>query len=120
MNKWDSNNLESNEQPRLKNLSRNDLDDSIKSIYDSIINSERGVGTLSDGSLPGPFNAWLYADYEMAKSLDNIGVAISSGVFVNITYIYNWLVCYQPQWSYVSRSVIFNKINRSDILRCFK
>ena len=76
MNKWDSNNLESNEQPRLKNLSRNDLDDSTKSIYDSIINSERGVGTLSDGSLPGPFNAWLYADYEMAKSLDNIGIAI--------------------------------------------
>ena len=52
MNKWDSNNLSLDELPRLKNLSRSDLDDGNKSVYDSIVNSERGVGTLSDGSLP--------------------------------------------------------------------
>tara|TARA_A100001388_G_scaffold198201_1_gene149699 strand:- start:7986 stop:8615 length:630 start_codon:yes stop_codon:yes gene_type:complete len=76
MNKWDSNNLSLDELPRLKNLSRSDLEDGNKSVYDSIINSERGVGTLSDGSLPGPFNAWMHTDHAMAESLDNIGIAI--------------------------------------------
>ena len=76
MNEWDSHNLASNQLPRLENLSRADLDEDIKGVYDSIVNSERGVGTLSDGSLPGPFNAWMYSDSVMAKSLDNIGIAI--------------------------------------------
>ena len=76
MNKWDSNNLSLSELPRLKNLSRNDLEDGNKSVYDSIVNSERGVGTLSDGALPGPFNAWMHSDHVMAESLDNIGIAI--------------------------------------------
>ena len=76
MNKWDSKNLSLSELPRLKNLSRNDLEDGNKSVYDSIVNSERGVGTLSDGSLPGPFNAWMHSDHVMAESLDNIGIAI--------------------------------------------
>ena len=76
MNEWDSHNLASNQLPRLENLSRADLDEDIKGVYDSIVNSERGVGTLSDGSLPGPFNAWMYSDSVMAKSLDSIGIAI--------------------------------------------
>ena len=76
MNKWDSNNLSLSELPRLKSLSRKDLEDGNKSVYDSIVNSERGVGTLSDGSLPGPFNAWMHSDHVMAESLDNIGIAI--------------------------------------------
>ena len=67
MNEWDSHNLASNQLPRLENLSRADLDEDIKGVYDSIVNSERGVGTLSDGSLPGPFNAWMYSDSVMAK-----------------------------------------------------
>ena len=76
MNKWDSNNLLLDELPRLKNLSRSDLEDGNKRVYDSIVNSERGVGTLSDGSLPGPFNAWMYTDHAMAESLDNVGIAV--------------------------------------------
>ena len=76
MNKWDSNNLSLDELPRLKNLSRSDLEDGNKRVYDSIVNSERGVGTLSDGSLPGPFNAWMHTDYAMAESLDNVGIAV--------------------------------------------
>ena len=76
MNKWDSNNLSLHELPRLKNLSRSDLEDGNKRVYDSIVNSERGVGTLSDGSLPGPFNAWMYTDHAMAESLDNVGIAV--------------------------------------------
>ena len=48
----------------------------MKDIFTSITDSERGVGTLSNGSLPGPFNAWMYTDLEMATSLDNIGIAI--------------------------------------------
>ena len=76
MNKWDSNNLSFDELPRLKNLSRSDLEDGNKRVYDSIVNSERGVGTLSDGSLPGPFNAWMYTDHAMAESLDNVGIAV--------------------------------------------
>ena len=76
MNKWDSNNLSLDELPRLKNLSRSDLEDGNKSVYDSIVNSERGVGTLSDGSLPGPFNAWMHTDHVMAESLDNVGIAV--------------------------------------------
>ena len=44
MNKWDSNNLSLDELPRLKNLSRSDLEDGNKRVYDSIVNSERGVG----------------------------------------------------------------------------
>ena len=76
MNKWDSNNLSLDELPRLKNLSRSDLEDGNKRVYDSIVNSERGVGTLSDGSLPGPFNAWMHTDHAMAESLDNVGIAV--------------------------------------------
>ena len=57
-------------------MSRSDLEDGNKSVYDSIVNSERGVGTLSDGSLPGPFNAWMHTDHAMAESLDNVGIAV--------------------------------------------
>ena len=85
MNKWDSNNLSLSELPRLKSLSRNDLEDGNKSVYDSIVNSERGVGTLSDGSLPGPFNAWMHSDHVMAESLDNIGIAIRKILLMYLT-----------------------------------
>ena len=46
MNKWDSNNLSLDELPRLKNLSRSDLEDGNKRVYDSIVNSERYRGRL--------------------------------------------------------------------------
>ena len=31
----------------------------MKEVFDSIVSSERGVGTMSNGSLPGPFNMAL-------------------------------------------------------------
>ena len=77
MNKWDSENLNKYNQPRLAYKDRNSLEDSeMKEVFDSIVSSERGVGTMSNGSLPGPFNTWLYADAEMAKCLDKIGIAV--------------------------------------------
>ena len=77
MNKWDSENLNKYNQPRLAYKDRNSLEDSeMKEVFDSIVSSDRGVGTMSNGSLPGPFNTWLYADAEMAKCLDKIGIAV--------------------------------------------
>ena len=53
MNKWDSNNLSLSELPRLKSLSRNDLEDGNKSVYDSIVNSEAIVAIDARGFFQG-------------------------------------------------------------------
>ena len=73
---WDSTNLDKDKLPRLTYLPYDSLKPEMKDIFNSITGSERGVGTLSNESLPGPFNAWMYTDLEMANSLDKIGIAI--------------------------------------------
>jgi len=73
---WDSPNLKESQLPRLGYKPLDSLEDDLKEIFNSITNSERGVGTLSNGALPGPFNAWMYADYEMASALERIGIAV--------------------------------------------
>ena len=76
MSKWDTIGLDESKKPRLDYKNRDQLSDDLKDIFDSIVSSKRGVGTLSNGALPGPFNAWMYTDTEMADALDKIGVAI--------------------------------------------
>ena len=76
MNKWDSIGLKQSQKSRLKHKSIKDISSALKVVFQSILSSKRGIGTLSDGSLPGPFNAWMYTDLEMAEKLDNIGIAI--------------------------------------------
>ena len=76
MNKWDSINLGENEKPRLSYKDRSSLNDQLKPVFDSIVSSKRGVGTLSNGGLPGPFNGWMYTDAKLASALDTIGIAI--------------------------------------------
>ena len=73
---WDSPNLKESQLPRLGYKPLDSLEDDLKKIFNSITNSERGVGTLSNGALPGPFNAWMYADYEVASALEGIGIAV--------------------------------------------
>ena len=76
MNKWDTNNLDEKNKPRLKYKSRASLDHKLKEVFDRIVDSKRGIGVMSNGSLPGPFNGWMYTDYEFAKALDLIGNAV--------------------------------------------
>ena len=73
---WDSPNLKESQLPRLGYKPLDSLEEDLKKIFNSITNSERGVGTLSNGALPGPINAWMYADYEMASALEGIGIAV--------------------------------------------
>ncbi len=75
---WDSLNLNVKDLPRLDYLTLDSLDPEMKEIFISITDSERGVGTLSNGGLPGPFNGWMYTDPEMARALDGIGMAVRS------------------------------------------
>ena len=78
MNKWDSLDLNAEDLPRLEYLTLESLEPEMKEIFTSITDSERGVGTLSNGGLPGPFNGWMYTDPEMARALDDIGMAVRS------------------------------------------
>ena len=78
MSIWDSMNLDTKDLPRLEYLTLNSLKPEMKKVFTSITDSERGVGTLSNGGLPGPFNGWMYTDPEMARALDGIGMAIRS------------------------------------------
>ena len=78
MNKWDSLDLNAEDLPRLDYLTLESLEQEMKEIFTSITDSERGVGTLSNGGLPGPFNGWMYTDPEMARALDDIGMAVRS------------------------------------------
>ena len=76
MNMWDSPNLANDQLPRLEYVPFDSLESGMKDIFNSITDSERGVGTLSNGALPGPFNAWMYTDQAMASALENVGLAI--------------------------------------------
>ena len=78
MSTWDSLNLDAKDLPRLGYLTLETLEPEMKEIFTSITDSERGVGTLSNGGLPGPFNGWMYTDPEMARALDDIGMAVRS------------------------------------------
>ena len=78
MSRWDSLDLDVNDLPRLGYLTLESLEPEMKEIFTSITDSERGVGTLSNGGLPGPFNGWMYTDPEMARALDDIGMAVRS------------------------------------------
>mgnify|MGYP003302221974 FL=1 len=78
MSTWDSLNLDVKDLPRLDYLTLESLEPEMKEIFTSITDSERGVGTLSNGGLPGPFNGWMYTDPEMARALDDIGMAVRS------------------------------------------
>ena len=78
MSTWDSQNLDVKDLPRLGYLTLESLEPEMKEIFTSITDSERGVGTLSNGGLPGPFNGWMYTDPEMARALDDIGMAVRS------------------------------------------
>ena len=78
MSTWDSLDLDVKDLPRLGYLTLESLEPEMKEIFTSITDSERGVGTLSNGGLPGPFNGWMYTDPEMARALDDIGMAVRS------------------------------------------
>ena len=78
MSTWDSLKLDVKDLPRLGYLTLESLEPEMKEIFTSITDSERGVGTLSNGGLPGPFNGWMYTDPEMARALDDIGTAVRS------------------------------------------
>jgi len=78
MNKWDSLDLNAEDLPRLDYLTLESLEPEMKEIFTSITDSERGVGTLSNGGLPGPFNGWMYTDPDMARALEGIGMAVRS------------------------------------------
>ena len=78
MSTWDSLNLDAKNLPRLGYMTLETLEPEMKEIFTSITDSERGVGTLSNGGLPGPFNGWMYTDPEMARALDDIGMAVRS------------------------------------------
>ena len=78
MSAWDSTGLSPKDQPRFDYVNRDQIPEELKEVFDSIVGSQRGVGTLSNGALPGPFNGWMYTDPEMARDLDGIGMAVRS------------------------------------------
>lgn len=78
MSAWDSTGLSPKDQPRFDYVNRDQIPEELKEVFDSIVGSQRGVGTLSNGALPGPFNGWMYTDPEMARALDGIGLAVRS------------------------------------------
>ncbi len=78
MSAWDSTGLSPEDQPRFDYVNRDQIPEELKEVFDSIVGSQRGVGTLSNGALPGPFNGWMYTDPEMARALDGIGMAVRS------------------------------------------
>ena len=78
MSAWDSTGLSPEDQPRFDYVNRDQIPEELKEVFDSIVGSQRGVGTISNGALPGPFNGWMYTDPEMARALDGIGMAVRS------------------------------------------
>ena len=78
MSAWDSTGLSPKDQPRFDYVNRDQIPEELKEVFDSRVGSQRGVGTLSNGALPGPFNGWMYTDPEMARALDGIGMAVRS------------------------------------------
>lgn len=63
-------------QPRLRPRSVDTLDEAHRRIHTGIVESVRKVGEMSNGALPGPFNAWMYVSLPLTRALDAVGVAI--------------------------------------------
>ena len=76
-NPFDSLALSADEQPRLAPKTRADLASSPGHLaaFDSIVASKRGVGVMTNGGLPGPFNAWFYMPAEVAEAHAALGNA---------------------------------------------
>jgi 4-carboxymuconolactone decarboxylase len=70
----------SNEHARLAPLTPARLDDDARSLYDAVLESPRGQGPArriilrDDGSLTGPFDAWLRTP-ELGRHLERVGMA---------------------------------------------
>ena len=75
-NPFDTISDDPHDKPRLAPRNRKSLEQEHQKIHDNIVNSVRGVKEMSNGALPGPFNAWMYAPIKLTKVLDEIGVAI--------------------------------------------
>ena len=75
-NPFDTISDDPNDKPRLAPRNRESLSPEHQTIHDNIVNSVRGVKEMSNGALPGPFNAWMYAPIKLTKVLDELGVAI--------------------------------------------
>lgn len=63
-------------QPRLAPRPASSLGHRHRTIHEGIVDSVRKVGEMSNGALPGPFNAWMYVSPELTEALDRVGVAI--------------------------------------------
>ena len=75
-NPFDTLSDDPNDRPRLAPRNRESLSEKHKKIHDNIVNSVRGVKEMTNGALPGPFNAWMYAPIKLTTALDELGVAI--------------------------------------------
>lgn len=75
-NPFDTISNDPNDKPRLAPRNRESLSEAHQNIHDNIVSSVRGVKEMSNGALPGPFNAWMYAPIKLTKVLDELGVAI--------------------------------------------
>ena len=53
MSAWDSTGLSPKDQPRFDYVNRDQIPEELKEVFDSIVGSQRGVGTLEPGP-PGP------------------------------------------------------------------
>ena len=60
MSAWDSTGLSPKDQPRFDYVNRDQIPEELKEVFDSIVGSQRGVGTLSNGALPGPFLSLIH------------------------------------------------------------
>ena len=80
-------------QPRLKPRSRETLGPDHQRIHDGIVSSVRKVQQMSNGALPGPFNAWMYVDSSLTSALDTIGVAIRTETSAVPNVIKSMAVC---------------------------
>ncbi len=63
-------------QPRLAPRPVDTLGDAHRAVHEGIVTSVRKVGEMSNGALPGPFNAWMYVSPTLTRALDGLGVAI--------------------------------------------
>ena len=75
-NRFDTLSDDPSVQPRLPPRNRTSLGSEHQAIHDSIVTSVRNVSEMSNGALPGPFNAWMFVSPTLTQALDSIGVAI--------------------------------------------
>ena len=76
INRFDTRSDDPDIQPRLSPRTRNQLTAEHRAIHDGIVESVRQVNEMSNGALPGPFNAWMYLSPSLTQALDTLGVAI--------------------------------------------